>query len=108
MRRGAAYTLDDGLRLWDHDSGCGKCGKRLAEVLHDPSTRWNAGQLVCIDCGTVAPTWVNPEHTVRIVSTRPPVRRVALCSCHRSSLPTTTEKAQEWANKHLAENQGAA
>lgn len=55
MRRiGPIYELLGGLRLQDVDAGCGQCGKRLAEVIHDPSNCWPTGRLVCIDCGSLA------------------------------------------------------
>lgn len=52
-RRGPIYDLGDGMRLQDLDGGCTTCGKRLAEVIHDPEHCWAAGWVVCIDCGVV-------------------------------------------------------
>lgn len=49
--RGPVYDLGDGTRLQDLDGGCPPCGKRLAEVVHDPANVWRQGQVVCIDCG---------------------------------------------------------
>jgi hypothetical protein len=108
MRRGAAYTLPDGLRLWDHDSGCGQCGKRLAEVVHDPTNQWNAGRVVCIDCGTVAPAYDKPKTAVlrsRVASGK----HVAACQlCSYMSMPTDLARAYEYAAQHLAAKHGAA
>lgn len=50
---GRVYDLD-GLVLQDVDAGCGRCGKRLAEVINDPTRRYPTGRLVCIDCGQLA------------------------------------------------------
>lgn len=52
---GRVYDLD-GLVLQDVDAGCTKCGKRLAEVIHDQSRQYPTGRLVCIDCGQLART----------------------------------------------------
>lgn len=49
-----AYDLGDGTVLQDVDAGCGRCGKRLAEVIHDPTGQWPTSSLVCVDCGTRA------------------------------------------------------
>lgn len=53
-RIGPIYTLLDQLRMQDVDAACSVCGKRVAEVIHDPYGQWNTGQMVCLDCGTVA------------------------------------------------------
>lgn len=45
------YDLGDGTRLIDLDAGCTACGKKLSEVVHDPSGVWRQGQIVCLDCG---------------------------------------------------------
>jgi hypothetical protein len=50
---GQPYDLGDGTRLIDLDAACSGCGKRLAEVLHDSTGVWHAGQVVCLDCGQV-------------------------------------------------------
>lgn len=52
LYRGAVYELD-GLKLHDIDAGCWVCGKRLAEVIFDPTYIWRLGDFVCIDCGEV-------------------------------------------------------
>lgn len=49
--RGPAYDLGDGTRLQDLDAACATCGKRLCEVIHDPTGVWRHGQIVCLDCG---------------------------------------------------------
>lgn len=50
---GRVYDLD-GLVLQDVDAGCSRCGKRLAEVINDPTRVYPTGRLVCIDCGSLA------------------------------------------------------
>ena len=105
MRRiGPAYDLPLGLRLQDVDGGCGACGKRLAEVIHDAGAQWNAGQVVCIDCGTVAPAYDNPVLVPLRSSWRAPGKHVAACTlCPYVSMPSTLTKAAEWAEQHLAD-----
>jgi len=49
---GGVYTLEDGTKLHDVRARCWTCGKRLAEVLHDPHGCWRTGDFVCLDCGT--------------------------------------------------------
>jgi hypothetical protein len=100
---GPIYDLDDGTRLQDIDAGCGSCGKRLCEVVHDPHNVWRAGQIVCLDEGITAPVYVNvhPAHTIRIVpSKRAPGKFIAVCTCRRFSMITSRENAQKWATKH--------
>lgn len=48
---GPIYTLDDSTRLRDTTRRCRDCGKRLAEVHHDPAGVWRPGSLACLDCG---------------------------------------------------------
>lgn len=48
---GPIYTLDDQTRLRDVRANCDDCGKRLAEVHHDPTGVWAPGCLACLDCG---------------------------------------------------------
>lgn len=48
---GPIYTLDDGTRLRDVRANCKTCGKRLAELHHDPTGTYTAGCLLCLDCG---------------------------------------------------------
>jgi hypothetical protein len=56
---GGVYDLGDGTRLHDVQRHCWTCGKRLAEVVHDPAGCWRHGDFVCIDCGeTYAPARV--------------------------------------------------
>lgn len=56
---GAMYDLGDGTKLHDVSRHCWGCGKRLAEVVHDPAGCWRQGDFVCIDCGaTYAPARV--------------------------------------------------
>jgi transcription initiation factor TFIIIB Brf1 subunit/transcription initiation factor TFIIB len=108
MRRiGAIYDLEPGLRLWDVDAGCGACGKRLAEVVEDVSGQWRAGQHVCIDCGTVAPASDKPRPVAMRPSWRAPGLHVAACQlCRYTSMPTTLDKAAEFAQAHLASSHG--
>lgn len=49
---GPVYTLEDGTQLRDVTRHC-RCGKRLAEVHHDPAGVWRSGLLACLDCGHV-------------------------------------------------------
>lgn len=97
---GPIYTLDDSTRLQDVDSACGRCTKRLAVVLHDPHGCWPQGRLVCIDCGTLAPTYT--AHRVKVQpSKQAPGKALAVCRCGRMSMITSRENAQMWADKHL-------
>lgn len=101
---GPVYDLGDGTRLHDIDAGCGTCGKRLAEVIHDPSAQWNAGATVCVDCGTAAPAYhasVTAHHVNIQPSKQAPGKCLAVCRCGRLSMITTREHAQQWADKHL-------
>jgi len=105
-RIGPIYDLGDGVRLQDIDAGCGSCGKRLAEVIHDPSLTWAEGAWVCIDCGTVArkerePVAIKPSY-------RAPGLRVACCTlCTWTSMPTSLDKAAVAAQKHLTDRHAA-
>jgi transcription initiation factor TFIIIB Brf1 subunit/transcription initiation factor TFIIB len=104
-RIGPIYDLHPGLRLWDVEAGCGACSKRLAEVVEDVSGQWLAGQLVCIDCGTVAPAYDKTERPPWRLRTswRAPGKHVAACQlCPYVSMPSSLEKAAEWAEQHLA------
>lgn len=102
MRRiGPVYNLLDGLRLQDVDGGCPTCGKRLAECIHDPSMQWNAGQIVCIDCGTTVRIPTTP--TVRLKpSWRASGLFLAGCSCGWYSMPLTKAEAERFGANHLA------
>jgi hypothetical protein len=93
-RLGPIYDLGNGLRLQDLDGGCGSCGKRLAEVIHDPTACWRSGAVVCIDCGTVATQPI-------VKSYRAPGLRVAECLlCRWTSLPTDSGTAARLAMMH--------
>lgn len=50
---GGVYTMLDGTKLHDIRAHCWDCGKRLAEVIHDPTGCWRHGDFACIDCGQV-------------------------------------------------------
>ena len=105
-RLGPIYDLPDGIRLQDLDGGCGTCGKRLAEVVHDSSARWNAGQIICVDCGTLArlPQPTRPTHDVRVKpSRRAPGLYVAVCTCHRFSMVAHRAYVEQWASRHQQE-----
>jgi hypothetical protein len=108
MRRlGAIYDLHPGLRLWDVDAGCSACGKRLAECVEDVSGQWRAGELVCLDCGTVAPSYDKPPPVPLRSSWRAPGKLVAACTlCPYVSMPASFEKAAEWAEQHLTTRHG--
>lgn len=95
---GPIYDLGDGTRLQDLDGGCNTCGKRLSVVVHDPFLRWNAGQIVCIDCGTVARR--PSAHEVKVGPFYKPGLVVARCSCKWSSLPGTRSEVGVRVNKH--------
>lgn len=100
---GPIYSLEDGSRFQDIDAGCGTCGKRLAEVVHDPSGQWNVEDVVCLDCGTIA----NLRPFELKASTKVPGRRVAVCMlCPYVSMPTDGDKAAEIALAHLAAAHG--
>lgn len=107
---GPEYDLLE-LRLRDVDAGCGRCGKRLAECIHDPEMRWTRGQLVCIDCGEVAtlPAKATVQSPVRInASWRSPGLRVACCTlCPWTSMPLVADVAVKRAQEHLAAKHAA-
>ena len=98
---GPVYSLLDGLKLHDIDAGCPNCGKRLAEVVNDPTWQWNRGQIVCIDCGQTVRLPRTP--TIRI---RPSWRASGLylagCTCGWYSMPVAKAKAEEFGANHLA------
>lgn len=48
-----AYDLG-GLVVQDVSAWCGRCDKRLCEVIHDPTRKWPTSAIVCLDCGTRA------------------------------------------------------
>lgn len=97
---GPIYTLDDQTRLQDVDAGCGTCGKRLAICIHDPHGCWPQGQLVCIDCGTLAPTPSAHEITIRQYYRSGLV--IGFCSCRRwrSNAGSRVKVGLEF-NRHL-------
>lgn len=98
-RIGPIYDLL-GIRLQDLNAGCGTCGKRLAEVISDLTGEWNVGQVVCIDCGTVAPTIEEKAWTVE-ASWRAPGLRVAVCQlCRYTSTPADLATAARFAQEH--------
>lgn len=109
-RLGPIITLADGLRIQDLAGGCGRCSKRLAEVIHDPTSTWNEGQVVCLDCSYIAPPTVRPDHHVQVMPAKSaPSKRIGVCRCGRVSMITTARKAAEWAEKHRLEHtRGAA
>ena len=97
MRRlGPIYDLEDGTRLQDLDGACKHCGKRLAEVHHDPHGCWRTSAIVCIDCG-------NEDHSYDVKpSYVAPGKRVAECRlCSWRSMPMTGRRAAEMALQHL-------
>lgn len=106
MRRGPEYDLL-GLRLVDVTEGCGRCHKRLAEVIHDSDGNLPAGRLYCVDCGTVAPAYDKPT---RLVASRvAPGRHVAVCTlCSYASMPTSLDRAAGFARQHLTTKHGTA
>jgi hypothetical protein len=107
-RIGPIYDLL-GIRLQDVEAGCGQCSKRLAEVIDDTTGQWHTGQLVCIDCGTVAPAYDSPAQYKLRTSWRAPGKHVAACQlCPYVSMPTTLAKAAEWAEQHLTASHGHA
>lgn len=108
MRRiGPAYDLFDGVRIQDVGGACHQCGKRLAEVIHDPRCEWRTGVLVCIDCATIDEN--TPRHRVDI---KPYFRGggkwIAFCSCGHSSIAGNLDKTKTWAREHRAQAWGAA
>jgi hypothetical protein len=94
-RLGPIYDLEDGLRLQDIDAACGACGKRLAEVIWDPTpSAWRTGAVVCIDCNQEATQHVEKSY-------RAPGRRVAECRlCSWTSLPVDSASAVRLAVQH--------
>ena len=106
MRRGPEYDLL-GLRLVDVDLGCGVCGKRLAEIIHDADGNLPAGRLYCVDCATLAPAYDRPASVAMRPSWRAPGLHVAACQlCTYTSMPTTLDKAAEFAQAHLTSRHG--
>jgi hypothetical protein len=106
MRIGPAYDLA-GTRLQDLDLGCPHCGKRLAEVLDDATMQWNAGQTICIDCGVAVHVPREKRQWVLRGSWRAPGLHVAACQlCRYTSMPTTLDRAAEFAQAHLASSHG--
>lgn len=107
MRIGPIYELL-GMRLQDLDLGCPHCSKRLCEVIDDTTMQWNAGQAICIDCGIAVhvPRETDKQWALR-KSWRAPGLHVAACQlCTYTSMPTTLDKAAEFAQAHLASSHG--
>lgn len=106
---GPIYAMDDGTKLQDLDGACPHCYKRLAEVIFDPGMTWNAGWIICLNCGVrVAAPQRKQQRKQNPVVLRPSWRasglRVASCTlCPRYSMPLTLPEAAAWAAKHLRE-----